>query len=578
MEPLAVVWGSTPHCSTNRREKRSFMKKNKHIAICLVATVLLCLGALSGCTVGQAQEDIIVLYTNDVHCGIDESIGYAGLASYKALCEAKTPYVSLVDCGDAVQGDAIGTMSKGESIVTLMNAVGYDFSVLGNHEFDYGMEQLTTLMSSSESQYLGCNLTYSGSGENPLQAMKPYEIVEYGDISVAYIGVLTPETTTKSNPAHFTEDGNVVYDFYGESGEALYSCVQGYVDECKAKDADYVILLSHLGDDEESSPFTSFDLIRNTTGVDAVLDGHSHSVVSCRVEQNRDGDTVLLSSTGTKLENIGQLVISANGTLSTGLISHYEGKDTAIETAIQTEKDKYEKRLQEVVATSDVALSGSDAEGVRLVRSRETTIGDFCADAYRAVSGADIAVVNGGGIRADLPAGDITYGDILGVHPYGNSLCVVKATGQEILDCLEMASRFTTAETSKDGNPVGESGGFLQVSGLKYTINTSIDSTVTLDEDGMFTSVAGARRISDVSVLGANNKYEPLDPKKVYTLASHDYMLKSCGDGFTMFADNEAVIDEGMSDYQILITYLNEGASKDLLAQYKNTEGRITVS
>ncbi len=527
--------------------------------------------------VSQEPNDIIILYTNDVHCGVDGEIGYAGVAAYRNSCLEKTPYVTLVDCGDAIQGDAIGTVSNGEYPMDIMNEVGYDLAMIGNHEFDYGMEQLSSLIGEAEATYLSCNITYEGSGENALSEVLPYEIVEYGETSVAFIGVATPESITKSTPAYFMENDEFVYDFCGASGEELYTCVQGYVDECAQKGADYIVVLSHLGDAEESSPFTSVELIQNTTGIDVVLDGHAHSVISCQVTQDKEGKDVLLSSTGTKLENIGQLVITENGNISTGLISSYAQKDEGTDAYIKEVQASCEAVLSETVASSDVALYCSDKDGIRLVRTRETAIGNLCADAYRAVGEADIAFVNGGGIRADLPEGDITYADAIAVHPFGNALCVVEATGQEIVDALELGSRFTKNVTAEDGNAAGECGGFLQVSGLKYTVDTSIESSVTLDENDMFVSVDGERRVSDVQVLNDAGEYEPIDLDKTYTVASHNYMLKSCGDGYTMFTDNTFIVEEGMLDNQILITYIKDVLQGQLGARYSDVEGRITV-
>lgn len=441
------------------------------LGILLLALVLV-LPGLAGCNTEKRQEDIVILFTNDVHCAVDTDIGYAGLAAYKKWVEEKTPYVTLVDCGDALQGDTVGTVSQGAYLVDIMNQVGYDFAVLGNHEFDYGMEQLAALLEKSEAQYLGCNIRYTGEGNSAISSLKPYEIVSYGDTEVAFIGVSTPESIAKSTPSYFMdESGAFVYDFYGTSGEELYAQVQDTVDECREEGADYVIALTHLGDDETSTPFRSTDLIAGTTGIDAVLDGHSHSVIPCDVVENKEGEKVLLSSTGTGLTNIGQLMITADGSLTAGLIGDFPDKDTETDSYIKEIQSRYEAELNQVVAHTDVPLTTVSESGIRLIRSRETNLGDFCADAYRAIAGADIAFVNGGGIRADLSAGDITYGDIIAVHPYGNTLCVVEATGQEILDALEMASRSVMAEISDGENAVGENGGFLQVSGLKYILH-----------------------------------------------------------------------------------------------------------
>ena len=526
----------------------------------------------------EQEEEIALLYTNDVHCGIDDNIGYAGLAALVKETEANYDYVALADCGDAIQGDFVGTVSDGEYIVDIMNELDYDFAVLGNHEFDYGMEQLSYLIDKSSAQYLGCNIGYTGKNKNLLEAVKPYEIVEYGDTKVAYIGVTTPESYTKSTPTYFMEDGEYVYEFErGNNGEDLYSCVQKYVDECENQGADYIIVLAHLGDAEESSPYTSVELIEATDGIDAVLDGHSHSVIESRMIDNANGEDVILSSTGSKLENIGKLVICDDGTIKTELISDYTAKDDGTEAFIESIRTIYAEEMNQVIATSDIALSCETEDGIRLVRNRETTIGNFCADAYRIIGNADIGVINGGGIRADLPKGDITYADMLAVHPFGNTLCVVKASGQEIMDLLETACMYTKAEFAENGSAIGENGGFMQVSGLKFTIDTSVEPSVVFDENNNFVSVNGERRVKDIMVSDANGKYVPIEAEKIYTLASHNYLLKDGGDNYTGFTDNEFVINEGISDYQIITDYITKILNGNLREKYSGTEGRITV-
>lgn len=548
--------------------------KRKIVCLLLFAMIISC---LCGCSEKNGSSDIIVLFTNDVHCGVDEDIGYAGLAAYKKNVQAKTPYTILADCGDSVQGDIIGTVSKGEYPAEIMNKVGYDLAVPGNHEFDYGMERLAELIKLSGAKYLACNIAYSGSGENALSNIEPYIIKEFGKTKVAFVGICTPETITSSTPTVFMDDNlGFICDFYGgENGAELYRTVQQAVDECRQKGADYVIALSHLGINESSEPFRSTDVIENTSGIDAVLDGHSHSVIPCRIVQNKSGDDVLLSSTGTKLNSIGQLVITPSGNITVGLISDYPHKDMETAEYIKEMQGRFSADMERTAAKSEVGLPITK-NGIRIVRSRETGIGDLCADAFREAAKADIALINGGGIRADLPAGEITYGDIISVMPYGNSLCCVKASGQEILDALEAASRNVETQISDGENAVGENGGFLQVSGLKYTIDTSVKSTVELDENGMFVSVGSARRVKDVSVL-KNGQYMPIVPDKTYTVASHNYLIKESGDGLNMFADNELVIDGGTSDNQVLISFINERLSGVIPAEYGEAQGRITI-
>ncbi len=575
MLPVTSVVKTSKDANGGKYMKRNF---KKILLVILMAGILFGIVFVAINFGTKEQNDIVILYTNDVHCGIEENIGYASLVAYKESVEEKTPYVTLVDCGDAIQGEFIGLTSEGSYIVDIMNEVGYDFAVLGNHEFDYGMERLSELIKLSDAIYLGCNIQYTGENENKLQDIKPYDIVKYGKTKVAFIGVTTPESISSSTPTYFMENEEYVYSFLsGENGEKLYTCVQNYVDECRKQGADYVIVLAHLGDGEEYAPYSSNDLVKATEGIDVVLDAHAHSVLPSQIEENKLGEEVLISSTGTKLANIGQLVISADGSISTELISEYAPKDEKTEIFIDSIQATYEEDLKKVVATSEVVLSGYAENGVRLVRNRETNIGNFCADAYRYVAKADIALVNGGGIRADLPAGEITYEDLFAVHPFGNTLCMVEASGQEILDCLEMCYRVALPETSEDGNAIGEDGGFQQVSGIKLTVDTSVESSVVVDENEMFVSVGDRRRVKDVMVLNDEGEYEPLDVNKIYTVASHNYLLKEGGSGCPMFMDNTFIIDEGMLDYQVLVTYMTEALGGKIDTTYGQTEGRINV-
>lgn len=521
----------------------------------------------------DAQKDIVVLYTNDVHCGIDENIGYAGLAAYKAMMEAEGSSVVLIDAGDAIQGDVIGTVSRGSYLVDIMNEVGYDYAVFGNHEFDYGMDRIHELIGKADAQYLNATITYSGKGENLLSDSVAYVIDRFGYLDVAFIGVSTPETLTKSTPKYFMEDGEFVYSF--AAGEELYATVQNYIDEVRDLGADVVILITHLGVEEDSEPNRSYDLIANTTGVDAVIDAHSHTVMAGEKVKDKDGKDVILTQTGTKLQNIGKMVIKADGSITTELISEVE-KDAEFTAYIDSIKAEYEEELNKTVARSNVELAIKDETGARTVRNQETAIGDLCADAYRYVSGADIAFVNGGGIRAAIHKGDITTANIISVHPYGNMLCMCYATGQEILDALELGSMNTKLEKAEGGNAVGESGGFLQVSGLKYTIDSSIPSSVVKDADGLFVEVAGERRVKDVMVE-ENGSWVAIDPEKTYTLACHNYKLQDMGDGYTMFADNVFILDKTMIDNQVLITYIRDALGGVIGEEYAAPQGRITT-
>ena len=560
----------------------------KKVFACLLAVVML-LGMIVVPAAAKAEgeepaKEIVILYTNDVHCGITDGMGYAGVARVKAAYEAAGKEVVLVDNGDAAQGDVIGTLSKGEAIIELMNEVGYDVATIGNHEFDYGMDQFNKNVSLAKFQYVCCNFL-NDKGE---AVLKPYTIVEKGGKKIAFVGIDTPEAFTKSTPVYFQDgEGNYIFSFCeGNNGQDLYDKVQETVDAARAEGADYVIALAHLGIDYQSAPWMSTDVIANTTGIDVMLDGHSHSVISGDAVKNKDGNEVILTSTGTKLDNVGILTITGEGKMSTmlldtdaikfisavGALTEDNGAGEAVAAAIA----KNEELVNTVVAKTSVTLTTTDpvavdekGNAIRIVRNQETNLGDLCADAYRAMGGTDIAFVNGGGIRANINEGDITYGQIIKVHPYGNALCVVEATGQEILDALELSV----------ASMPGESGGFLQVSGLKFTVDMNVDSTVVKDEKKMFVEVAGDRRIKDVEVLQEDGTYAPLDPNKSYTLACHNYLLRDMGDGYTMFADNNFLQEDVMLDNQVLINYIVEKLGGTVGGDYVDPygQGRITI-
>ena len=517
-------------------------------------------------------QDVVVLFTSDVHCGVDQDFGYAGLAAVRDNL-AKTNHVLLVDNGDSIQGEPIGTMTTGESNIELMNAVGYDIATIGNHEFDYGMDRFLELTKKANFPYISANFMH-----NDELVFAPYVIKEFDGVKIAFVGITTPKTTTSSTPKYFQDEtGKFVYTFcQDETGEKLYAAVQKAVDDARAEGAAYVVAMAHLGIEGESAPWMSTDVIANTTGINALLDGHSHSILEQEKVKNKDGEEVLLAACGTKLQAIGYLRISAkDGSMATGLykwdtsnavsLPDLIGLDNEVATKVNEAMDTLNEKLGEVVAKSAVDLVISDPEtDVRIVRTAETNLGDLCADAYRDQSGADIAFVNGGGIRVKIAAGDITLNDILKVHPFGNALCVVEATGQQILDALEWGSRVVPEET----------GGFLQVSGLTYEIHTYIENSCTADENGLFTGVAGEYRVKNVKVGG-----EDLDVNKTYTLACHDYLLKNAGDGFTMFQQDTLLQDSVKLDNQVLIDYITGTLNGVVGEAYANPygQGRIVA-
>ena len=547
------------------------MKKS----LALLLALMLCVSLLTigGLAAEPAAGDIVIVYTNDVHNVSAASNGAPNLAPYAKVAayvlEMKAlvgdDFVTLVDAGDAIQGEAIGTLTKGGYIIEIMNEIGYEVFVPGNHEFDYEMPRMLELMEALNAKVISANFVDLEAEEAVYDA---YTIVDYGTAKVAFVGMTTPESVSKSTPKYFqNEEGVYIYGFCeGNAGQNLYTVIQDTVDAAIAEGADYVIAIGHMGIEESSAPYRSIDIIENTVGIDAFIDGHSHTVMEGEYYQNADGQNVLLTQTGYKLANIGQMVIAADGSITTTLVptAEYEGVDEDALAYLNGISDLFVDELNEIVAKTDVVLTINDpTTGSRIIRNLETNLGDLAADAYRYVLGADIGIVNGGGIRANISAGDITYGGVISVHPYGNMGMVIEATGQQIIDALEHASR----------NAPGEFGGFLQVSGLEYTIDINKRSTVVVDDKMMFVEVAGERRVSNVKVGGVD-----IDLDGTYSVASHNYMLMNSGDGINMFTENEILVQPVLLDNQILITYISEYLDGVVGEEYSEPygAGRIT--
>ncbi len=542
--------------------------------VALLLAVCMMLGLMT--TVFAADEksnDIVILHTNDVHCGVNDGLGYAGVAAYKADMEQTHNFVTLVDCGDAIQGEPIGLLSAGSYLVDIMNEVGYDFATFGNHEFDFKLPRLAELTKQAKYHYLSCNFKYTGKGTSDIN-YKPYEIVDYGGTKVAFIGITTPESFVKSTPAYFQDDnGNFIYNFSeDEDGSTLYQTVQTTVDAAKAEGAKYVVAISHLGMDGTTDCWTSEAVIRNTNGIDAMLDGHSHEEYSKTVA-NKDGDSVVLAQTKTKLANLGKLTISADGKIISELISakDYTKKDEHITQYITGITDNFSAELSKVVGKSEVDLPDYDKNGKRLVRNTETALGDLAADAYRIMMDADIGIMNGGGLRKPINAGEITLNTLLSVFPWGNLPCKVAVTGQTILDMLELgASKYPK-----------ENGGFLSVSGLKYTIMAGVPSSVKLTDKGEFVKVEGKYRVTNVQVLdGKTNEYEPLDLNKIYTLGGIDYTIVYGGDGFSMFKDVKVITpaDAKMTDSKVVLAYIEQKLGGVIGEEYAKPQNRICMN
>ena len=545
------------------------MKKTKSFSLLLLG--LLSLSFLSGC--GSSGEDIVIFYTTDVHCAVDDNIGYAALRSYVKREKESSKNVTLVDAGDATQGSLIGSLSKGEYIFDIMNALDYELFTLGNHDFDYGLDNLKERIDQFKGEVLSCNVSYSGQGENKLSGVKPYSILSYGDVKVGYVGVTTPSTLVASNPANFKENGKTVYSF-GE--DDLAGIVQSNVDACRAKGCKYVILLSHLGYSDNYSPYSSPEIIASLSGVTAVLDGHSHQKVECNYYKDAKGNSVPLCTAGYHMDSVGKVILKPDGKVEMGLITASIDGDLETIKLIDGLKAKLDEDLKKVVAHSDLSLSIADANGIRMARSREVGLGDLVADAFREVSGSDIGFINGGGLRDDIHEGDLTYGDIKKVLPFDNQLVTVWASGQNILDYLEFASRKTKKEYTVDGKADGENGAFVQASGLRYAIDTAVESTVRTDETGNFVSVDGARRVKNVTVL-ENGEYAPIDPAAKYKVTSISFILRDGGDGANMFQRCEVINPNVRLDSEALTYYLVDVLHGKLKDKYQAVGERISI-
>ena len=536
--------------------RRSFLKAAGVTAA--AASMAIGAPAASACWLGD-KSDVTILYTNDVHTYIDKQspkLTYAAIADLKQSYQNAGKDVLLVDAGDHVQGTAYGSMDEGASIIKLMNAAGYDVATPGNHEFDYGMDRAKAIMKEADFPYLSCNWVDLRTGLRVLPSVK---VFVRGGRRIAFVGVTTPETFTKSTPAYFMDKAQrkYIYDIQGgEDGKKLYDAVQKAIDKAKLL-ADVVIGLGHLGVDPSSSPWTSEEVIAHTSGFDAFIDGHSHTVMENKQVQDASGKAVTLTQTGSYFANVGEMTIAADGTITTKLIPTHEGMDAGI-AAMQTGwVNTVDDMLGEKIAVGDSDFYVSDpATGKRRIRSAETNLGDFVADGIYAYFNeveklhCDLAIMNGGGIRADAPAGDWTFKTCKQVSPFGNVACLMSVTGKQIQDALEFAARFA-------GEGGKENGGFLQVAGATYEIHTDIPNTVQTDEKNVWIgSATGTPRVQNVKIYDkASGSYLPLHPGATYALAGINYTLRNLGDGFAMFDGAELIKDYVSEDYLVMSTY-----------------------
>ena len=556
------------------------------LAILLVCTCILPVAAESD----GRSEDIVILYTNDVHTYIDGPLSYDVVAAIKKDLQTQYKYVILADAGDHIQGTAYGSMDKGSSVIQLMNAAGYDVATLGNHEFDYGMSGCMNVIEWAEFSYVSSNFYHEKDGARGKNVLDGYALFECGDEKVAFVGITTPETFTKSTPAYFQDEaGNYIYGISaGDDGGALQRDVQTAIDDAAAAGATRIIGLGHLGIDISSSPWTSTETIAAVSGLDAFIDGHSHHTLERETVQDKNGNDVVLTQTGEYFGRIGMMVIdSETGYITTDFIECeeiladdgetvtgytlnsdlYGGKERISDEAVRALRDAWisqvDELLGEKIGSASVVLDNYDPDGNRLVRMQETNTGDFVADALYYLFDdmgldVDVAIMNSGGIRNQTVTGSLTYQVCKEIHTFGNVACLQTVSGKQLLDALEWGARMAGE---------GENGGFLQVSGLTYQIDTSIPDTTQKDDKGIWIgSPTGEYRVHNVQIYNKEtNVWEALDLAASYNLAGYNYTLRDLGDGFAMFDGAVNVLDYVMEDYMVLANYVQgfDGGSVD---------------
>ena len=505
------------------------------------------------------KADVTILYTNDVHTYIDNKSPkptYAAIAALKKSIEDTGRDVLLVDAGDHIQGTAYGSMDDGATIIELMNEAGYDLATPGNHEFDYGMARAKAVLREADFPYVSCNWVDLRTGFNVLPSVKFFFV---GGRKIAFVGVTTPETFTKSTPAYFMNDAQTkyIYDILGgEDGQKLYDAVQKAIDKAEFWGADTIIGLGHLGVDPSSSPWTSEEVIAHTHGFTAFIDGHSHTVMANKQVTDASGKAVTLTQTGSYFKNIGKMTVGADGTITTELIDTYEGLDAAVAATASNWISAVDDMLGEEIAVGDTKFYINDpATGKRRIRSGETNLGDFVADGIYTYFNeieelhCDVAIMNGGGIRTDVEAGPWSFKTCKTVSPFGNVACLMSVTGQQIQDALEFGARFAGEEGK-------ENGGFLQVAGARYTIHTGTPNTVQTDDKNVWTGSATTPRVSNVEIYDkTTGTYKPLDPNATYALAGMNYTLRNLGDGFAMFDGATLIKDYVSEDYLVMSSY-----------------------
>jgi len=489
----------------------------------------------------QPERSIVIVYDNDVHCGIE---GYSRMAGLRDAV-SDTAYVAMVSSGDYLQGGTPGAISKGMYVAEIMKHMHYDAVTLGNHEFDYGVPRMLELLDTIGAPVVCVNLR----DMDNRRVFQPFVMREFGNRKVAIVGVVTPTALYTEAYSFYDKDDKQLYNL---AEKETYQLVQEQVDAARAQGADYVVVISHLGEDKNDINVDSHGLAASTRGIDVILDGHTHSVIPYDYVLNPDGKQVLVTQTGTKFQHVGRLVILPNGKIFTELtpIDKIEHRNSEVQHATDSIVRLSDELVRRPICKSDVALRILDENGKQLVRHAETNAGDLVTDAYRIITGADFAITNGGGIRSELEAGQLTYGDIVSLLPYDNYVSIVEITGSQLVEVLQACTQFA---------PV-ENGDFPQVSGIKYTL--------VLGQPNL---------LADVMVLdGKTGEYVPVELDRTYRLATIDYCIT--GGGLQGKLKKNNIILPNITVYnECLIQYVTEKLQGHIGTEYAEPQGRITI-
>lgn len=546
------------------------------------------------------SNDIVILYINDAHANIDRPLSFDTIGALKKKLEKEYRYVLLVDAGDHLQGTEYGSLDKGATIIQLMNKAGFDLAVPGNHDFDYGMDTFLKRTEEADFPYLSCNFYHQSDGVRAERLLEPFHAYHFGKEIVAFIGITTPETILNAAPAHFQDDrGSFCYEISGsENGKALYDEVQNTVNAVRKAGATKVIAVGHLGDDPSSSPWTSEEVIANVSGLDAFIDGHSHSLVRQKQVPSANGAPTLLTQAGENLNKVGIMIIdyesgqirsdlidceelqktvtNKDGSKTSQVVGYqlsselYAGPDWPMDYTIAAQKNQWIKKvnlaMKQKIGETNVVLENSSEDGKQLACMQETNTGDFAADALYYLfdqmgMNVDGAIVYGGGIRNEAVKGVITYKTCKNIQPFGDSVCLQIITGQQLLDALEWGAR--RAGSGEECN------GFLQVSGIRYQIDTQWPDSTQKNDDGIMWigGPTDGYRVHDVKIYDkATDDWKPLDTQADYRIAGSDFILRNSGNGFNMFSSGVNVIDYVMRGYMVLANYVQAFDNKTVLA------------